>query len=255
MLSLLQDVAAAVVTPRFRSLDDHEIAEKNPGDLVTAADHESEQLLTEALLRAYPDAVVLGEEAYATDPHLVERFVEAEHAFTVDPVDGTRNFVHGSPDHAVMCAEVIGGETTRAWIWQPQHRAAYVAERGGGAWRNGERLTRLAVAGDPVGATSRRRWRHGRLGDLPRLRNTWWCCGVDYPHLVEGDTDYLLYGHPKPWDHAPTGLLLTEAGGFVGDLDGNAYTARTHTRLIVAAADRATYDRVRQAVAEDSRRP
>ena len=254
MLRLLQDVAEQVVTPRFRSLDADEIGEKAPGDLVTAADHESEQLLTAALLEAYPEAVVLGEEAYATDPHLIQRFVDAEHAFTVDPVDGTRNFVHGSPDHAVMCAEVIGGQTTRAWVWQPQHHTAYVAERGRGAWRNGEPLVRPPVAGDPVGATSRRRWRR-KLGDLPRLRDTWWCCGVDYPHVVEGDADFLLYGNPKPWDHAPTGLILTEAGGFVGDVDGNAYTAFMHTDLIVAAADRRTYDRVRQAVAEDSQLP
>src|SRR4051812_43881899 len=112
VLRLMQDVAAEVVTPRFRSLDQDEIAEKNPGDLVTAADHESEELLTAALLEAYPDSVVLGEEAYAADPHLIQRFVDADHAFTVDPVDGTRNFVHGSPDHAVMCAEVVRGETT-----------------------------------------------------------------------------------------------------------------------------------------------
>jgi fructose-1,6-bisphosphatase/inositol monophosphatase family enzyme len=253
VLRLLQDVAAEVVTPRFRSLEDAEIAEKQPGDLVTAADHESEELLTEALLEAYPDAVVLGEETNAVDPDLMRRFVEAEHAFTVDPVDGTRNFVHGSPDHAVMCAEVVGGVTTRAWVWQPQHEMAYVAERGGGTWRNGERVTRPPVDGDPVGATSRKRWRQGRLGDLPRLRTTWWCCGVDYPHLVEGDTDFLLYGRPKPWDHAPTSLLVTEAGGFVGDLDGNAYTPRLQADLIVAAADSSTYQRVRQAVTEDSR--
>jgi fructose-1,6-bisphosphatase/inositol monophosphatase family enzyme len=78
---------------------------------------------------------------------------------------------------------------------------------------------------------------------------------VDYPHLVEGDADYLLYGNPKPWDHVPTGLILSEAGGFVGDVAGNEYTPFMHTDLIVAAADRATYDRVRQVVAADSTRP
>src|SRR5690242_1935885 len=140
VLRLMQDVAEEVVNPRFRSLHSDEISEKQPGDLVTAADHESEQLITAALLEAYPAAVVLGEEAYAADPHLIQRFVDAEHAFTVDPVDGTRNFVHGSPDHAVMCAEVVHGETTRAWVWQPQHETSYVAELGKGAWRNGERL-------------------------------------------------------------------------------------------------------------------
>ncbi|WP_275693324.1 inositol monophosphatase family protein [Nocardioides sp. TF02-7] len=95
--------------PRFRSLQTDQVSEKNPGDLVTVADHESEQLLTEALTAAYPDAVVLGEEAHAEDPGLLDRFNTADHGFTVDPVDGTKNFVNGSPDHAVM----IGGGAGR----------------------------------------------------------------------------------------------------------------------------------------------
>ena len=80
---------------------------------------------------------MLGEEAHANDPTLLDRYNEAEHAFTVDPVDGTKNFVNGSPDHAVMIGEVRAGEVVRGWIWQPQHDAAYVAERGAGAFLNG----------------------------------------------------------------------------------------------------------------------
>ena len=71
MLELIRDVADEVVNPRFRALADHQVAEKNPGDLVTIADHEAEELLTRALTAAYPDAVVLGEEAYAGDPDLM----------------------------------------------------------------------------------------------------------------------------------------------------------------------------------------
>ena len=88
-VELLQSVAAEVITPRFRSLSSAQIDEKKPGDLVTVADHESEELITKALLDAYPDAVVLGEEAYAGDKDLLPRFRAAEHGFTVDPVDGT----------------------------------------------------------------------------------------------------------------------------------------------------------------------
>src|SRR5690606_9703340 len=128
-LTLLRDVADRVINPRFRSLDSAEIEEKRPGDLVTAADHEAEKLITAALSAAYPGAVVLGEEAYAHDPGLLDRFGAAEHAFTVDPVDGTKNFVHGSKDHAVMVAEIRGGQVVRSWIWHPQHRTSYVAER------------------------------------------------------------------------------------------------------------------------------
>ena len=68
VLKLIRDVAEEVVNPRFRALADHQIQEKNPGDLVTVADREAEELLTRALTAAYPDAVVLGEEAYAGDP-------------------------------------------------------------------------------------------------------------------------------------------------------------------------------------------
>ena len=114
VLDLMRDVAEQVVTPRFRSLASDEVSEKGPGDLVTIADQEAEQLLVEALTAAYPTAVMLGEEATSRGPGLLDRFRLADHAFTIDPVDGTKNFVRGSPDHAVMVAEVRGGETVRS---------------------------------------------------------------------------------------------------------------------------------------------
>ena len=249
VLTLLQDVAEEIIKPRFRTLAAEEIAEKNPGDLVTVADREAEVRITEALLRAYPDALVLGEEASADDPKLMARFQSADQAFTVDPVDGTKNFVHGSPDHAVMVAELRGGEVVRSWIWQPQHELAYVAERGGGAWENGRRLLRPPLGDDLRGVTSRRTWVGRAVGALRALDLTWVCCGVDYPKLIEGAADYALYRRAKPWDHAPGSLLLTEAGGFVGTFDGSPYRPRLDPPLgLIAAADRATYDLVHDLV-------
>lgn len=246
VLRLVQRVAGEVINPRFRDLGDHQVGEKNPGDLVTVADRESEELLTAALSEAYPGAVVLGEEAFADDPSVMDRFRAADHAFTVDPIDGTRNFVHGSPDHAVMIAEVRGGETVRSWIWQPQHELAYVAERGAGAWRNGERLSRPPAGERLRGVTSRRSWLGRALGALSALELTWVCCGVDYPKLVEGAADYALYKQSKPWDHAPGSLLLRETGGVLGTFDGERYRPQGDPPTgLLAAADEATYDLVR----------
>lgn len=255
VLRLLQDVAEEVVNPRFRALTAGEIHEKGPGDLVTAADHEAEVLITAALHAAYPDAVVLGEETYAGRHALMADFWRADHAFTVDPVDGTKNFVHGSPDHAVMVGEVKGGESVRGWIWQPQHGLAYVAELGAGAWRNGERVVRPETPprSDWRGVTSRRAWIGRELADdLAPLELTWVSCGIDYPHLAEGDADYILYGRANPWDHVPGGLILTEAGGHLGTAPGRAYRPTedhepdgSAPRSMVAAADRATYDAIR----------
>jgi fructose-1,6-bisphosphatase/inositol monophosphatase family enzyme len=245
VLTLLKDVADEVINPRFQALAHGEVHEKNPGDLVTVADHEAEELITRALRAAYPDAVILGEEAHADDASLLAAFAAAHHAFTVDPVDGTKNFVHGSPDHAVMVSETRAGESVRAWIWQPQHGLAYVAERGAGAFRNGERLTRPAPGPELRGRTSRRSWVGRALGDLAPMTLTWVSCGIDYPKLTEGETDYVVYRSARPWDHAPGSLILTEAGGHVGALDGSAWQAgRIESPGIVAAADRATYEAV-----------
>jgi len=243
VLELMRSVAAEVITPRFRSLSEAEIDEKRPGDLVTVADHEAEELITQALLEAYPDAVVLGEETYAGRPELLAEFWAADHAFTVDPVDGTKNFVHGSPDHAVMIAEVVSGETTRGWIWQPEHEVAWVAELGAGVRRNGERVHREPAGDQPQGATSMWSRRGRQPTGLPKLIGTWVCCGVDYPKLIEGEADFVLYGHTNPWDHLPGTLMVREAGGAAAHRDGRFYDARSGGAGLIVAADPATLAR------------
>lgn len=224
----MQEVAAEVIEPRFQSLREGQIFEKSPGDLVTVADHEAEVIITRRLTEAYPAAVVLGEEAYAADPTLMHRFAAAEHAFTVDPVDGTKNFVHGSPDHAVMLAELHAGVVTRAWVWQPAHEVAWVAERGAGCERNGEvRVTTPPANIDAAqGASSNKRWLGHELGGLPPLRPSWRCCGLDFPGIIDGLVDYLVWRKGTPWDHAPGSLLLTEAGGAIARTDGAPYRPR-----------------------------
>ena len=217
---------------------------------MTVADHEAEVLITDRLMAAYPDAVVLGEEAYAADHTLMERYLTAEHAFTVDPVDGTKNFVHGSPDHAVMVAETLGGETVRGWIWQPEHEVAVVAERGGGTWRNGAKITTTPVEAErePVGVTSVWALKGQSLEGMTPMGLSWVCCGVDYPHFIAGDADYIVYSRSNPWDHAPGTLMVTEAGGAVGHPDGTAYGPRSTRPGLVVAVDHMTWSAVQRRV-------
>lgn len=253
---LLREVAAEVITPRFRSLGEGEVMEKNPGDLVTVADREAEVLIAAALRAAYPAAAILGEEAYAADHDLMDRYLTAEHAFTVDPVDGTKNFVHGSPDHAVMVAEVVGGRTVRAWIHQPEHGVTWTAEQGAGTYRDGERMTCTPVPDDrdPQGVTSMWALRGHALEGLPPMRLSWVCCGVDYPKLIEGATDYIVYSRSNPWDHAPGTLLVTEAGGAVVHPDGSPYGPQSTRPGLVVAVDAHTSGAVQRRAQEAFRR-
>ena len=240
VLEALQQVAADVVTPRFGRLTDGDVMEKQPGDLVTVADREAELAIADILRKAYPTALVVGEEATAADPALVTRLAGSDHSFVLDPIDGTRNFVAGSRDHAAMLAEVRRGEVTRAWIWQPAHGRAIVAEHGAGAWMDGRRLPARQTSGDPSAlrvCTSRRAWEgsHARV----TVTSSAWCCGVDYPNVASGEVDAVLFARGQPWDHAPGLLILQETGGVITTWDGTPYRADRPSpgRLLAAASE------------------
>lgn len=231
----MQEVAAEVIEPRFGRLVDGDVSEKAAGELVTTADREAEVLLTRRLQVLLPGVPVVGEEATAEDPALLKLLATESRVWLVDPVDGTSNFVDGSPDYAVMVALLHQGETVGSWIWLPETKFMYVAERGAGAFENGERL-RISAAPRPptrlrgvvkttfldaATAAAVEKNRH----HFTSLTEGWRCAGVSYPRLIAGDVDFILYWRTLPWDHAPGVLLLQEAGGHAFRPDGDAYRA------------------------------
>lgn len=250
VLELLQRTAEDVIRPRWRALTHEDVAEKNPGDYVTVADHESEQIITAALRRAWPGALVVGEEATATAPGMIASVPTAEHAFVVDPVDGTRNFIHGSKNYAVMVGELRRGEIVRGWIWQPELDTAWIAELGSGATRNGEPVTMP----DPdltalTGATTHRRLLRHHPPGVAEIGWTLYACGIDYPNLCEGVGDFLIYRNMKPWDHVPGSLILRESGGVSRTIDGQDYRARPDSPPLIVAVNENVWQVARSCLA------
>src|SRR5690625_2506891 len=224
VLDLMKHSADTVIRPRFRELSAEDIHEKAPGDLVTVADRESERVILEVLRREYPDALLVGEEATAADPTILERLKTAEHAWTVDPIDGTRNFVNGDPNYAVMVGELRNGEAVRGWIWQPENEIAHIGERGAGAWRNGVRVER-GSAGAPSelrGATSSL-LQDTSGSEIPQAAPSTGCAGTDYAGILDDVYDWTAFRHDWPWDHVPGLLMIDEAGGRSGRSSGAPY--------------------------------
>src|SRR6185437_5920408 len=114
---LIREVAATIVLPRFRHLAAGEIHQKSPGDVVTIADQEAEKALTRRLTALLPGSVVVGEEAVAADPRVLERVRDPGAVWIVDPVDGTNNFAAGKTPFAVMVALLRDAEPAAAWIY------------------------------------------------------------------------------------------------------------------------------------------
>jgi fructose-1,6-bisphosphatase/inositol monophosphatase family enzyme len=257
---VLREVSAEVIEPRFEALRDGDVRFKSPGEIVTVADEESERLLTLRLGQLVPEAVIVGEEQFSSGPGLADA-LRHEQVWLVDPLDGTANFVAGSPEWAVMVALVRNGATCAAWIWQPVDGTMYQAERGAGATRNG----RPVVGGRPAATaaelrgsvltrfldqTTRERVdrnRHRFAAITPGTSSA----GIDYPLLVDGEQDFVMFWRTLPWDHAPGALLVEESGGWARRLDGNEYAPRQTSSGLLAAASPAAWQEVRDALLGD----
>lgn len=253
----IRAVSAEVIEPRFGTLAAGDVRDKAPGEVVTAADEEAERLLTRRLT-ALVDAPVVGEEAVAADPARLGA-LGAGRAWLVDPLDGTANFVAGSPDWAVMVALLQQGETVASWIWRPADGAMYRAEWGGGAERDGRPLRVPAHDGDASpdpkrlrGAVLTRFLDPAQRAHVARRATGFaavtpgaMCAGVDYPAVAERAQDFVAFHRTLPWDHAPGVLLVQEAGGVAARPDGRPYRPGEDGVGLLAATGPAVWETVR----------
>lgn len=137
----VRKAAAQEIMPRWRRLADHEVDRKSgPHDLVTDADRQAELYLTEALSALLPGSVVVGEEAVHANPASYEGIRGEAPVWIIDPVDGTRQFVHGDTGFCTLVALALGGVVHASWTFAPVHEELATAVRGQGAFLDGVRL-------------------------------------------------------------------------------------------------------------------
>lgn len=239
---MLQRAARTLVVPRWQRLLHTDVTEKSPNEWVTTVDREVEAMVSEELVRLIPGSVVIGEEQCAAVPQWIDKVNDAT-AWLVDPLDGTVNFIAGRPPVSVMVALLEGGETVASWMLDPLTGTLHRAERGGGAWRNGERVTTPSPeAATPLRGIVKTRFLPEAFKTRASASSTFFemqpgsnCAGAHYPAVVEGVSDFALYWRTLPWDHAPGALFLTEAGGHVARVDGTAYRPGDSREGLLAA--------------------
>ncbi|WP_330336976.1 inositol monophosphatase family protein [Streptomyces sp. NBC_00557] len=215
--------AAAEILPRFRRLAAHEVDQKNgPHDLVTDADRLAELRLTEDLGTLLPGSVVVGEEAVHADPATYAALGGEAPVWIVDPVDGTRQFVHGDDGFCTLVALAHRGVVLASWTYAAARGQFATAIRGRGAFLDGERLS----AGSPepgrdlVVATSHPDY---TTDEEKRALSALWTdglaprpcgsAGLEYLAVARGELDAVAFSWEAAWDHAAGLLLVEEAGG------------------------------------------
>ncbi|RDD62087.1 inositol monophosphatase family protein [Ferruginivarius sediminum] len=249
---IVEETANQEILPRFGRLASHEVREKAPGELVTVADEAAELRLAARLRELLPGSVVLGEESAAKDEAVMDYLAGDDPVWVIDPVDGTANFTAGRSRFASMVALVLHGETLAAWIHEPIAGKTACAERGGGAWQNGERLSVAAGGREPAklrgtlhagffGSKTVARMVDSRRDRVIALRS-FRCAGAEYVALARAELDFALFTKLAPWDHAPGALLVAEAGGEAKLLDGRPYgPAQRDGKGLLLAPDAASW--------------
>jgi myo-inositol-1(or 4)-monophosphatase len=221
--------AASEINRASFDLDRITVSEKNHNDFVTNIDQAAEQAIVETLLKAYPDHAILAEESGASK-NLND---ESENVWIIDPIDGTTNFLHGYPNFCISIALQQRGVITNALVYDPVRNDLFTATKGAGAYLNDKRIRvrnpdriNKALIGAGHGPDPRALAEYLRMYEVVASR----CHGVrssgsaalELANLAAGRTDGFFEKGLKIWDIAAGSLLVTEAGGIVGEFSGES---------------------------------
>ncbi len=218
--------AGSIITRASSDIDRLTIRSKHKNDFVSEVDHAAEEAIIGVLREAYPDHGILAEESGASGG-------DVEYVWVIDPLDGTTNFLHGFPQYCVSIGLLHKGVPAQAVVFDPNRNELFTATKGVGAYLNDRRIrvsktdkvdAALIGTGFPFKEV-------GVLDDYLRMfRNvTLNCAGVRRPGAAALDLAWVACGRIdgfweiglSPWDMAAGALLVREAGGLIGDLDGN----------------------------------
>lgn len=220
--------AGNIINRASQNLDLLTVSKKSHSDYVSEVDGAAEEAIIKVLLTAYPDHAILAEESGRQGDQK-----KSEYQWIIDPLDGTTNFLHGFPKYSVSIAVRHKGVLAHAVVYDPAHNELFTASRGSGAYLNDHRIrvskrTRfedcLIGTGFPFRDLTHMDAYFAMLKDIvPRT------AGIRRPGSAALDLAYVAAGRYDgfweiglaPWDMAAGCLLITEAGGLVGDLEGN----------------------------------
>ena len=239
LIAAVKRVAHQEVMPRYLNVARHR---KSDGSLFTQADLAAQEALTREL-RALLDCHFLGEEMSEAQQKALWAAGGAG-LWCVDPIDGTSNFVNGIPYFAVSVALVRAGRPVLGAVYDPVADECFYAERGLGAWLNGEPLPikegaltlREAIA--EVDLKRLPRDLAQLLGHAPPYasQRNFGASTLEWCYVAAGRFDVYLHGGQKLWDYAAGSLILEEAGGHYCGLHEDDFWGNDPFRRSVIAA-------------------
>jgi myo-inositol-1(or 4)-monophosphatase len=221
--------AGAIINRAALDVESVRISQKQVNDFVTEVDHASEQVIIDTLLTAYPHHAIWAEESGK-----VHGTQGSDLVWIIDPLDGTTNFIHGFPVYCVSIALSVKGKIEQAVIYDPSRNDLFTATRGRGAYMNERRIRVskrtdlrqcLISTGFPFRPGDNFNNYLRMMADVMQrtagLRRPG-AAALDLAYVAAGFTDGFFETGLSPWDVAAGSLLVTEAGGLIGNFTGDS---------------------------------
>ncbi len=230
--------AGSIINRAALDIESVRVSQKKANDFFTEVDQAAEQAIIETLLTAYPGHGILAEESGSAHGAKDSEFV-----WIIDPLDGTTNFIHGLPVYCVSIALAVKGKVEQAVVYDPTRNDLFTATKGRGAYLNDRRIrvskrtdlqSSLVSTGFPFRQGDDFDQYLRMMGDVMQrsagLRRPG-AAALDLAYVAAGYTDGFFEKGLQAWDVAAGSLLVTEAGGLVGNFTGEADFLNQHECL------------------------
>ena len=246
VIACVREVAAKEVMPRYLKVAHQR---KSDGSLFTEADLAAQEALSRVLPKIYSGPIVAEE---MTPEQQAEYWLAGtEGLWCVDPIDGTSNFVNGLPYFAVSVALMINGRSVLGVVYDPIADEVFYAEKGDGAFLNGERLPikeHVPHLRNAMAQVDFKRLPPPLARELVAeppysSQRNFGASALEWCYVAAGRFDVYLHGGQKLWDYAAGSLILEEAGGFMCTLEQDEFWADTlWKRSVIAAREARLFD-------------
>lgn len=218
--------AGDVIMHAFDNKAMFDVEQKGRHDYVTTVDKNAERVIIDTIHNAYSRHSFLAEESgERTQPN-------SEHQWIIDPLDGTLNFINGYPNFCVSIALKIKNKIEHGVVYDPMRNELFTASRGCGAFLDSRRIrvnktssieSSLLSTGFPIREPEKLKNAMSIFSSISQKATDIRISGasaLDLAYVACGRLDGVFEEGLKIWDLAAGSLIITEAGGYVGDFNG-----------------------------------
>ena len=204
--------ASKIIIRDFGEIEKLQVSKKGPTDFVTNSDLKVEKIIIEELKKARPNFSFISEESGK------QKGKDNNNTWIIDPIDGTVNFLHGSPHFAISIALKSHNEIISGLIYDPIKDEMFFAEKDNGAFFNNHRIrvSNKNNINDCLFATNDK-----IMFELNFPNRKTGCAALDMAYVASGRYDGYFQDKLNLWDIAAGIVLIKEAGGVINDIDLN----------------------------------